>query len=139
MIKDGWYLIKKGVLPQAFEAELPPTRCVYIEDGDWFPSGSSRGFRIEEDQIESPAFAIGEKVLVKNDAPGSYWQICYYNGYLWNRYPHHYAEKHKGLGISWEYCKKYEEHNIEINVKINGKEAKLSDISEETLKELMKL
>ena len=42
--------------------------------------------------------------------------------------------------VPWLYAKEIEEKpSIEITVKINGKEAKLSDISEETLNKLRKL
>ena len=42
--------------------------------------------------------------------------------------------------VIWSHAKEVEEKpNIEITVKINGKEAKLSDISEETLKKLREL
>ena len=57
---------------------------------------------------------------------GNYCEDNYFTGYLYEV-------------TSWKQWKPIEEPEIEITVKINGKESKLSDISDETLKKLKAL
>ena len=129
-IKDGWYYIK---LNQSKEIEdvLPPTRCVYVKDNkafahDSFYCAGNNMFDVTEDMIESPAYIIGKEYEFSDDEKE--WVKDIYCGYDFNE-----TIMHNTINWSWSHVRKIEEPEIEIKVKINGKEVKLSEISEETL------
>ena len=119
-MENGWYLIK---LNQSSEIErhLPPSRCVYIEDGfarvrhanatpecEWFQF-------IATGRVEFKALAIGKPHEFSDD--GEYWIRSEYAGYYFgSKYPHISSK-----GIGYKFCRE-----IEITVKIGGEEVPLS-------------
>ena len=149
-MEDNWYYIKTWErmeeefgfvgnghiatyyrFTKQMEQDLPPTRCIYVKQSIW--NTHKNAWCISEDMIETPAFKIGENVLVRDDNSQK-WKEKIFNGYLYNdEYPF------KTLKSGYAQCKKDEQPKqpvIEITVKINNKECKLSDISEETLLKL---
>ena len=129
-IKDGWYYIK---LNQSKEIEkiLPPTRCVYVKDNKAkiHKSLSYVIFDVTEEMIESPAYVIGKEYEFSNDKKE--WVKDIYIFYI--GYDTDSGYLHQSRNNVWDYIREIKEPDIEINVKINGKEVKLSEISEETL------
>ena len=123
-MENGWYLIK---LNQSSEIErhLPPSRCVYIEDGfaqvrhadatpecEWFQF-------IATGRIESKAFPIGKLCEFSDD--GEYWTRSEYAGYHFKSRYSHLGSK----GTRYKFCREIEEPKIEITVKIGGEEVPL--------------
>jgi hypothetical protein len=142
-IEDNYYYIKlpedllkipneTNILLAEFverlEKALPPTRCIYIEDNIW-----RRKFNhlisITPEMIESKAFKVGEQVEVSDDDCS--WKQAVFTGYEYCRNKSYLTtlDNHR-------FCRSIQEPNIEINIKINGKPAKLSQLSLETLKNL---
>ncbi len=90
--------------------------------------------------FEGYAFEYGDEIEVSDD--GVNWFIHYYIGYIdvdagWCP---HYITKENWMwkwGINkYYYARPIQKPQIEIDVKINGKPSKLSDISDETFKKL---
>ena len=123
-MENGWYLIKLNRSSE-IERHLPPSRCIYIEDGvarvrhanatpecEWFQF-------IATGCIESKAFAIGKPHEFSDN--GEYWIRDEYAGYGFEReYPHI-----SGKGPGYKFCREIEEPKIEITVKIGGEEVPL--------------
>ena len=133
-IKDGWYYIK---LNQSKEIEdvLPPTRCVYIKNkkakvhSSFYYASTSVLFDVTEDMIESPAYVIGKEYEFSDNKKD--WVRDIHDGFIGFYFDSGYI--YQSRKSVWKYIREIKEPDIEINVKINGKEVKLSDISEETL------
>ena len=133
-IKDGWYYIR---LNQSKEIEdvLPPTRCVYIKNkkakvhSSFYYASTSVLFDVTEDMIESPAYVIGKEYEFSDNKKD--WVRDIYDGFIGFDFDSGYL--HQSRKSVWEYIREIKEPDIEITVKINGNEVKLSDISEETL------
>ena len=138
-MKDGWYYIKlKNDMEQGYyvygfsanmEENLPPTRCICIKDNIW------KTYTMADYMIEAEAFAVGDEVEVSDD--GINWYKAKYTGFRYKQ-EYRYLGNRSGSG-AYKYCRRVQEPTIEISVKINGKEAKLSDISEETLAKIKQL
>jgi hypothetical protein len=129
-IKDGWYHIK---LNQSKEIEdvLPPTRCVYIMNNIARPHNfyDEYVFNVTEEMIESPAYFIGKEYEFSDNKKK--WVKDIYISYIGFGFESGYF--HQAYNSVYEHIREIKEPDIEINVKINGKEVKLSEISEETL------
>jgi len=84
---------------------------------------------INPEMIESKAFKVGEQVEVSDDDCS--WKQAVFTGYEYCRNKSYLTtlDNHR-------FCRSIQEPNIEINIKINGKPAKLSQLSLETLKQL---
>jgi hypothetical protein len=113
--KRGWTRGMEGICPS--------NRIITVNNDQW------AGFNISPEMLVGPAFEWGEEAEFSD------------GGINWF--------KHKFLGIApgvdrpyvtnnfrWKQARLIQELIIEINVKINGKEAKLSDISDETFRKL---
>ena len=129
-IEDGWYYIK---LNQSKEIEeiLPPTRCVYVKNNmvKVHKSLSYTIFDITEDMIESQAFFTGKEYEFSDNKKD--WVKDIYISYIGFGFESGYF--HQAYNSVYEHIREIKEPDIEITVKINGKEVKLSEISEETL------
>jgi hypothetical protein len=80
-----------------------------------------------------PEFEAGEEVEISDC--GDNWYKRIYLGYMDGKHWYRSGTKHDSA-YSWKYVRKIKQPEIAITVKINGKEAKLSDISEDTLKKI---
>jgi hypothetical protein len=132
-------------VPKAFnddmEQGLPPTRCIEVVGQDWVGSKVFRkystvfDYSISPGMVESPAFTIGKEYEFSDD--GEEWLKRKYGGYV-----HDNKYKYRGDDEGFRYCREIKQEldtTIEITVKINGKEAKLSDISDETLNKIKEI
>ena len=134
-IEDGWYYIK---LNQSKEIEdvLPPTRCVYIKNkkakvhSSFYYASTSVLFDVSEDMIESPAYFIGKEYEFSDNKKD--WNKDIYVGYIGHDNTD-LGYSHQSQNSVWDYVREIKEPDIEITVKINGNEVRLSEISEETL------
>ena len=113
------------------ETALPSTRCVKVIGGWW------HDWLILPNMIASPAFTVGKEYEYSDD--GQNWEVFKFTGYDFTP-PFHYCVD---VGSVWVYCREVRPEpvekprtSIEVTVKMNGKECKLSDISEETWKKL---
>ena len=150
-LKDGWYYIRTwddmkdqfGLklsmvikLSPSFTAEmeglLPPIRCIKVVDGEWIVY--NKEYRrhvthyITPEMVASPAYTIGKEYEFSDD--GIKWTNYIYTGFDFD------CNEHFTNGSVYKYCREIKSETIEITVRINGKEAKLSDISNETLQKL---
>ena len=119
-IEDGWYYIKLN---------QPTTRCIYVNNNKAMIHKSlsfNTLFDVTENMIESPPYVIGKEYEFSDNKKD--WKRDVYIGYNFNE-----TIGHKTIHWSWLYVREIKEPEIEINVKINGKDVKLSEISEETL------
>ena len=86
-------------------------------------------FDVTKEMIESPAYFIGKEYKFSNDKKEWVKDIyIFYVGYDTDS-----GYLHQSRNNVWDYVREIKEPDIEITVKINGKEVKLSEISEETL------
>ena len=133
-MKEGWYLIKIG-MSEEIEKVLPPTRCVWVSSSSYayaHPSFSgmitNALFICDKDMIASPAHTIGKEYEFSDD--GRRWEKGKFGCHCIGNSENFYRDID---GVIWEMCREIKQPEIEITVKINGNECKLSDISEETL------
>lgn len=117
--------------------------CYYPYEGQYcnFKYFKDKGYTIHpaSDFLE-PEFEFGEEVEVSQN--GNKWVKRTFVSLNPNNAggDKHITVDADGYVSSWKFCRKIEEKpSIEITVKINGKEAKLSDISEDTLNKLREL
>jgi len=80
-LKDGWYCLKLDLISgsEDLEKELPPSRCVFVEDNRWRNPYNNIQWDIHPDDIGTPAFVVGEEYEVSND--GIEWNTGIYNCY----------------------------------------------------------
>jgi hypothetical protein len=127
-MENGWYLIK---LNQSSEIEkhLPPSRCVYVEDGmvlvrnkyaDEDPNRLWFQFKVTDKMIESPAYTIGKRYEFSDN--GKFWFRDTYAGY---NFLHPYSHSVSEEEAHYKFCREIEEPGIEISVKIGGEEIPL--------------
>lgn len=119
--------------------EIADGKCYFLEDCKkpvW-------NWHITDDMI-AHNFKYGEEIDVSDD--GDHWTKRIFVGYI-DGHSHPFAcvegrleskflNREKFQTQEWCYARKVQKPEIEITVRINGKEAKLSDISEETLKKI---
>lgn len=110
------------------EEHLHPTRCVEIKKGRSDFRGSS--FQITPEMIEAPAFKVGEEVEAR-DSDDDAWGDYIFGGHVFRK--ESLFKFVTSGGANWKQCRRKPKSTIEITIKINGVEAKLSDISDETL------
>ena len=130
-IEDGWYYIK---LNQSKEIEefLPPTRCIYVNNNKAMIHKSlsfNTLFDVSEDMIESPAYVIGKEYEFSDNKKD--WVRDIHDGFIGFYFDSGYI--YQSRKSVWKYIREIKEPDIEITVKINGNEVRLSEISEETL------
>ena len=91
-------------------------------------------YAYKEDELELiPEFEAGEEVEVRNPIGG--WHKREYLGFMDGKH-WCYQRYDEESATVWPQIRKVKQPEIDITVKINGKEAKLSDISEDTLKKI---
>jgi len=123
-MKNGWYFIKtwermereyglnehgnintENAFSKVLEGYLPPTRCVYIKDGEWFcaeDSDDCYGF-ISEDMIEAKAFKLGELCKFSDNQDESF-VVHEYAGYINNTQFCYIAKAKSGHRWPYKYC-----------------------------------
>lgn len=149
-MKNGKYFVKPWALMERecwitdatyrwikrMEAEIPKDRIINIIDDEWdITTGMGSSFMITDEMLVGPAFEWGEEIEVSDDAK-AWYESHYFMGIApGGEYPYITTtdfDDHKAWS-SFRYARPVQKPRIEITVKINGKESKLSDISEETL------
>ena len=130
-IEDGWYYIKLNQ-PKEIEEFLPPTRCIYVNNNKAMIHKSlsfNTLFDVTENMIESPAYVIGKEYEFSDDRKE--WIKKEFGGYVFEK---HNCYNYTTPGyFYYKYIREIKKPDIEITVKINGNEVRLSEISEETL------
>jgi len=118
-LKDGWYYIKLDLInPDGLEEALPPSRCIFVENGVW-----DNEWDIFPDDVESPTFKIGKEYEVSND--GTNWCNKLYIGYKHGTKNKHFCgRKTEGYakGICYCFCRENT-----LNVYINNKNIDLTN------------
>ena len=132
-IEDGWYYIKLNQ-SEKIENLLPPTRCVYVKNNkamahDSFYCAGNNMFDVTEEMIQSSAYYIGKEYEFSDNKKD--WRRDIY--VVYTGYDTDSGYPHQSQTTVWDYVREIKEPDIEITVKIKGKEVKLSEISEETL------
>lgn len=124
-IINGWYYIKLGQ-DDMIEEILNPARMINVFGG---LIGKFRTIKITPDMIASKAYKVGETVWGR-DSIYEKWIKDKFSCYDFSMNRHYSC--FDGL---YRYCTNIDptKKEIEITVKVNGKDVKLSDISEETL------
>ena len=146
-IENGYYYIKLPEQienypedqPKQFESDLPPARCIWITDNKWHFSDDVY-WLINPQMIEAKAFKVGQQVECKDLNSDNWENTGTFMGYVFESpFPYRILPNlpcSVNASQVYQQCRSIPEPNIEINIKINGKPAKLSDISEQSLKQL---
>lgn len=122
LTKDGNCKVSR-VWTKPMEKECLIHRHIEVKNNQW------KHYNISDEMLLGPAFAIGAPVEVR-DKNGEEWEEDLFEGYRFSVSTIHPVQT---LTTVWRQVRAPQEPTIEITVKVNGTEKKLSDISEETL------
>lgn len=143
-MKDGYYVVKPwdvmlkqygeneaGItVPNGFtnlmEKKLPKGRIILIENDAWKPC-----YSVSEEMFLGPYIPYGTEVEVSDSPSPKEWCRDFFVTYI----PGEFYSISTSLG-AYKYVRLIEEPEIKISIEINGQPAKLSDISDETLKKI---